>query len=79
MLHILEYANLTAIETDGPYSGYTCSATNHSHHQGESDSVYYQNLLQGKFYNILREKGMYINQPDTYFFQGGNKAGNVLS
>ena len=32
-------------------------------------------MLQGNFYNILRQKGMYINQPDNYFFQGANKAG----
>ncbi len=74
-MHILEYTNLTAIETDGPYGGYGCSSTNHSHHQGESDSVYRQNLLQGEFFKILREKEMYINQPDNYFFQGGSKTG----
>ena len=73
VLFILEYTNLTAVETDGPYGGYSCSATNHSHHQGESDSVYRQNLLQGQFFTILREKEMYINQPDNYFFQGGSK------
>jgi len=46
---------------------------------GESDSVYRQNQLQGEFYRILQKKGMYINQPDTYFFQGGTKTGNSLA
>jgi hypothetical protein len=45
---------------------------------GESDSVYRQNLLQGNFYKTLQEKGMYINQPDNYFFQGGSKTGNGI-
>ena len=75
VLNILNFANVTVIETDGPYPGYTCSSTNHSHHSDQSDSVYRQNMLQGNFYNILRQKGMYINQPDNYFFQGANKAG----
>jgi len=75
VIHILEYANLTAIETDGPYPGYVCTAKNHSHHENEFDSIYKQNLLQAQFYNILRQKGMYINQPDNYFFAGANKAG----
>ncbi len=34
VLNILTYANLTVIETDGPFGGYTCSATNHSYHEG---------------------------------------------
>ena len=34
VLGILAYANLTVIETDGPYGGYTCSSTNHAHHEG---------------------------------------------
>ncbi len=45
---------------------------------GESDSVYRQNILQGNFYKTLQEKGMYINQPDNYFFQGASKSGNTF-
>lgn len=67
-------ANLTAIETDGPYSGYSCASTQHSHHLNINDSTYHQARLQSQFYIRLHEMGMYINQPDDYFFYGANKA-----
>ena len=76
--HVLRFFNktgMTMIETDGPYPGYKCSATNHSHHVGEQDSVYWQQKLQGEFYSILQAHGIYTNQPDTYFYQGGSKTG----
>ncbi|CAF1288987.1 unnamed protein product [Didymodactylos carnosus] len=60
-------------DTDGPYGGYSCGSTNHSHHR--NDSIYRQNLLQGEYYKILRERSVYINQPDYYFYQGGSKTG----
>ena len=74
-LSFMDYTGLTMVETDGPYGGYTCSSTKHQHHQGEGDSIYHQNRLQGQFYRQLRERGVYINQPDTYYLQGGNKGG----
>ena len=67
-------ANLTAVETDGPYSGYACSSTNHSHHIDFADSTYHQARLQADFYVQLHEMGIYINQPDEYFYYGANKA-----
>ena len=30
------------VETDGPYGGGLCSATNHTHHHGVLDSQYWQ-------------------------------------
>ena len=68
-------ANLTAIETDGPYPGYDCTSTEHKHHRDASDSIYHQTVLQGKFFSELRKREMFINQPDNYFFQGGSKSG----
>ncbi len=62
------------IETDGPYPGYPCSSTNHSHHRNVNDSIYWQLKYQAEFYRILREREVYINQPDYYFYYGGNKA-----
>ena len=67
---------MTAIETDGPYPGYDCTSENHEHHQDASDSVYRQTILQGKFFRELRQREMFINQPDNYFFQGASKSGN---
>jgi len=75
VLNFVNYTGLSMVETDGPYPGYACSSTNHSHHAGSSDSVYWQLELQSQFYKILREKEIYINQPDDYYYQGGNKAG----
>lgn len=79
--HLLMFFNktgMTMIETDGPYGGYSCSATNHSHHTGYQDSIYWQQKLQGEFYSILQERGIYTNQPDRFFYQGGSKTGRFL-
>lgn len=75
----IRVANLTAIETDGPYPGYSCSASDHEHHSGISDSTYQQARLQAEFYIELHKLGMYVNQPDDYFFFGANKAGRLLN
>ena len=45
-LDFISYTGLSMVETDGPYGGYQCSSTNHSHHTGLADSVYYQQQLQ---------------------------------
>lgn len=66
--------NLTMFETDGPYGGEPCASENHTYHLGADDAVYQQNRVQGAFYARLRAGGMFINQPDGYFAQGGNKA-----
>ena len=31
--------------------------------------------LQGDFYRELKKLNVFINQPDSYFYQGGNKVG----
>ena len=67
-------ANLTAIETDGPYPGYSCNSINHAYHENGLDSTYHQSRLQAQFYIDLHSMGMYINQPDDYFYFGANKA-----
>ena len=61
------------LETDGPYGGQSCSSTDHAHHNGLEDSVYRQTQLQGTFFLRLREMGVYLNVPDTFFFQGQNR------
>ncbi len=74
-LTFMNRTNLSMLETDGPYGGYSCASTGHSHHRNNDDSVYQQNLLQGNYFRILRERSVYINQPDNYFYQGGSKTG----
>ena len=57
------------------YYSYSCESTSHRHHRDISDSVYQQNRLQGEYFGILRRLGIYVNQPDNYFYQGGSKTG----
>lgn len=71
----LDATNLTMLETDGPYGGAACASTNHSHHEGLEDSVYRQTERQSQFFRRLRDRGVYVNQPDEYFFQGGSRSG----
>ena len=68
-LGFLDSTGLTMVETDGPYGGYSCSAPGHAHHAGQADSVFHQNRLQAELYKELRNRGVYINQPDTYYTQ----------
>ena len=68
-LGFLDSTGLTMVETDGPYGGYSCSAPDHAHHAGQADSVFHQNRLQAELYKELRNRGVYINQPDTYYTQ----------
>lgn len=65
--------NLTMIETDGPYGGQVCSSKEHAHHSGLADSVYWQMRIQGDFFAVMRERGIFVNAPDIYFEQGANK------
>ena len=47
--------------------GGLCGATNHSHHHGLLDSVYWQTRLQAEFYQKMRRLGIFVNAPDVYF------------
>lgn len=73
--NFINETGLSMLETDGPYGGETCNSPHHKHHHGLEDSVYRQTQLQGQFYADLRARGLFINQPDNYFFQGGSKSG----
>ena len=66
---------LSMLETDGPYGGGSCASTNHTYHKQLSDSVYMQTQTQARWYSGLRERNIYINQPDNFFFQGGQRTG----
>lgn len=79
LTEFMKHTGLTMLETDGPYPGYSCSSTNHSHHRDASDSIYRQLKLQSQMYRILRNHEVYINQPDDYFYQGGSKTGTMIN
>ena len=34
--------------------------------------------LQGKFYEKLTARKIYLNQPDNYFYHGGSKTGEMM-
>ncbi|KAK8814405.1 hypothetical protein WA158_008267 [Blastocystis sp. Blastoise] len=71
--NMMDMTGLSVFETDGPYPGYECESTKHKYHKDVHDSTYFQTLLQGDFYRHYRERNVYINQPDYYIYQGGNK------
>ena len=73
--NFINATGLSMLETDGPYGGETCESTSHSHHHGKEDSVYWQTRLQAEFYEEMRRRNVFVNQPDDYFFTGGSKTG----
>jgi len=75
ILTFREAANLTMIESDGPYAGYSCSNLSHTGHAGQVNSVSMQSRAMGQFYSILQSNGIYINAPDSWFMFGISKMG----
>ena len=73
LLAFIRETGLSNVETDGPYAGHPCGSGNHSYHRDAADSIYQNTRLQSQMYKILRDKEIYINQPDRYFYQGGNR------
>ena len=68
-------AGFGVFENDGPFPGDFCNATNHPYHSGKADSVWKQWRAQSDLYRFCRAHGIYVNQPDGYFLEGGNKTG----
>lgn len=52
--HFINTTGLAMLETDGPYGGVPCAATDHAHHHGLEDSVYRQTELQSAFFHEMR-------------------------
>jgi hypothetical protein len=63
------------LEHDGSYPGDVCASTTHPGHTGLKDSQWNQFQIIASFYRWCREKGIYLNVPDNYFFTGSNKTG----
>ena len=63
------------LEHDGSYPGDTCAATNHPGHHGLADSQWVQHQAITEFYQWCRGSGVYLNIPDWYYLNGGNKCG----
>jgi hypothetical protein len=73
LTNFLATTGLTLLEHDGPYPGDVCASTQHPGHRGLADSQWIQWRLSTDLYSWCRSMGIYINQPDYYFFSGGNK------
>eukprot|EP01006_Ploeotia_vitrea_P056121 TRINITY_DN68068_c5_g1_i1.p1 TRINITY_DN68068_c5_g1~~TRINITY_DN68068_c5_g1_i1.p1 ORF type:complete len:737 (+),score=52.82 TRINITY_DN68068_c5_g1_i1:17-2227(+) len=73
--NFIDKTGLSMLETDGPYGGEPCKSTTHEHHHDWDDSIYEQTQFQSRFYEEMRNRSVFINQPDNYFFQGGQKTG----
>ena len=66
----LSFAAATGVsvyETDGPYAGYSCSNASHEHHRGAANSVQAQSRMMAATYTALRNAGVHINAPDSWF------------
>ena len=71
----IEGAGFDLLEHDGSYPGDVCASTNHPGHTGLADSQWRQFWKIAGFYRWCRAQGVFLNVPDTYFFQGSNKTG----
>ena len=70
VLHFMDVTGLSMIETDGPFGGTPCGATDHDHY-GADDSVQRQWENQVAFYEAMRARGAFVHAPDNYVFAGG--------
>jgi len=73
LYRFMDATGMDVIETDGPYHGYPCESTNHKYHRGVEDSIRVQWAKQREFYRGCIDRGLYINSPEWYFFEGSNK------
>jgi hypothetical protein len=73
--HFIASARLGVLEHDGSYPGDRCAATNHPFHRGLDDSQWVQWKAITSLYQWCRAQGVYLNIPDWYFLNGGNKTG----
>lgn len=63
------------LEHDGSYPGDECASTEHPGHTGLGDSQWKQFKKIQTFYHWCKSQGIFLNIPDWYFMNGGNKTG----
>ncbi|MHC1766823.1 MAG: alpha-galactosidase [Verrucomicrobiia bacterium] len=73
--HFMEQTGLDLLEHDGSYPGDFCASTLHPGHRGVDDSQWTQWRKITDLYKWCRERGIYLNVPDYYFFAGSSKTG----
>jgi hypothetical protein len=75
LYNFLEKTGFDNFEHDGSYPGDVCASTEHPGHKGLEDSRWNQFKVISDFYHWCRGKGIFLNIPDWYFLNGGNKVG----
>ncbi|MFH1744378.1 MAG: alpha-galactosidase [bacterium] len=73
VLNFIDATGMDMIETDGPYHGDVCASSGHKYHHGLEDSQFQQWKRCVNFYAECLKRGMYINTPDRYFYNGAQK------
>lgn len=73
LYRFMDATGMDVIETDGPYHGYACESHDHKYHRGVEDSIWVQWERQRQFYRACLDRGLYINSPEWYFFEGSHK------
>ena len=63
------------LEHDGSYPGDICISSEHPGHTGLADSRWNQYMVVRDFYRWCKKEGIFLNIPDWYFLNGGNKVG----
>ena len=71
--HFMEATGLAVLEHDGSYPGDLCAALDHPFHRGREDSQWVMWCAITDLYKWCRGRGVYLNIPDWYFLNGGNK------
>ncbi len=69
----IEETGCDLLEHDGSYPGDPCASASHPGHKGLMDSQWAQHKRITDFYAWCRAKGVYLNVPDYYLFNGSNK------
>lgn len=75
LYQFFEQTGLVMFEHDGNYPGDVCASTEHPDHRGLADSQWNQWRRITDFYRHCRAQGIYVNVPERYFLNGGNKCG----
>ncbi|MCA9218662.1 MAG: hypothetical protein KDB27_36585, partial [Planctomycetales bacterium] len=70
-----ERTGFTLLEHEGPYPGDVDVTARPPLQKGEQDSRWVQGWIANRFYQLCRERGIYVNAPDFYFLNGSNKCG----
>ncbi len=70
-----DHTGFDQFENDGPYPGDVDVTQRLPYQKGIRDSRWAQWKIVVELYRHLRATGVYINQPDYYFMNGGNKTG----